>query len=237
MRFVLIHGSWHTGSCWDGVAAALRDDGHDVLAPTLPGNGPDAPRDLSMAETVNPVRDQLVELGWEDIVLVGHSFGGVIVQLLTQAMPERVARAVFHNAYVVLDGQAVFDNVPPSAAGAFQELAVDGALMLPFEVFHGGFLQDLDEDSAREVYAQLSPEPLARSTEPLALDGFFASTVPTSYVHATDDQAFPPEELTWHPGMSERLDDPRIVELPGSHEVLFSNPGALAAALLEAATT
>ncbi len=173
---------------------------------------------------------------WTDVVLVGHSFGGVIVQLVTQQIEDRIGRAVFHNAYVVEDGRSVFDNVPPSAAEGFQSLIVDGAIIVPFELFHAGFMNDADEAAARAAFANLSPEPLARSTEPLELAAFFATKTPRSFVYATDDQVFPAEEFSWHPGMSGRLGpDTRIVELPGSHEVLYSDPAALAAALVDAA--
>ncbi|MFY1695509.1 MULTISPECIES: alpha/beta fold hydrolase [unclassified Solwaraspora] len=232
MRFVLVHGSWHDGGCWDGVRRHLVAAGHEVHAPTLPGNGVGGDPTVTMAQTVGAVTDLLVDADLRDVVLVGHSFGGAVVQAVAVAVPQRLARLVFHNAYVLGDGDSVFQHVPPSAASAFQTLASEqGTLMLPYEVFRASFLQDADEATARAAYAQLTPEPLARSAEPLPLPGFTGLAVPRSYVYATNDIAFPAQEFTWHPGQSGRLGEFRLVELPGSHEVMFSDPAALAQAL------
>jgi pimeloyl-ACP methyl ester carboxylesterase len=235
MRFVLIHGSWHDGRCWDGVRAHLAADGHEVHTPTLPGNGPGGDPAVSFARTTAAVVELLRAHDLTDVVLVGHSFGGAVAQAVAVAEPGRLRRLVAHNAYVLSDGDTVFQHVPPSAAAAFTTLATpEGTLMLPFEAFHASFLQDADLETAKRAYDLLSPEPLARSGEPVPLPGFADLEVPRSYVYATDDVAFPREEFTWHPGQSTRLGEFRLVELPGSHEVLFSDPAGLAAALVEA---
>ena len=70
MRFVLVHGSWHTGDCWDGVAGLLRDQGHEVVAPTLPGNGSGADVGVTMAETAAAVVSVIEDRDWTDVVLV-----------------------------------------------------------------------------------------------------------------------------------------------------------------------
>lgn len=237
MHFVLIHGSWHDGECWDAVRQSLAELGHTSDAPTLPGNGPDVRADVTMAETVAHVVDFLERQDRRDVVLVGHSMGGAIVQQVAEAVPARLRRLVFHNAYVLADGDCVFDHVPASAAEAFQALADaagDGTVSLPFEVFRDGFINDADLDTARAAYARLSPEPLARAAEPVSLPKFPTLPVPRSYLHATDDNVFPATEFSWHPEMSSRAAPFRLVQMPGSHEVLFSDPQRLAAKLVEA---
>ncbi|WNV75789.1 alpha/beta fold hydrolase [Geodermatophilus sp. DSM 44513] len=237
MRFVLVHGSWHDGGCWDGVRHHLEAAGHEVHAPTLPGNGPAGDPAVTMTQVVDAVVDLLEDGDLRDVVLVGHSFGGAVVQQVALRVPARLRRMVFHNAYVVRDGAAVFDEVPASVAPAFQALAEaagDGTVMLPFESFRDGFCNDADLDTARAAYARMTPEPLARSTEPLALAGFAELPVPRSYLHATDDNVFPAAEFSWHPGMSSRLGAFRLVQMHGSHEVLFSDPAGLADKLVEA---
>lgn len=234
MQFVLIHGSWHVGKCWDGVRGHLETAGHQVLAPTLPGNGPGADRSVSMEETWSHVANEITSADLSDVVLVGHSFGGAVVQLVAQAIPDRISHAVFHNAYVVEDGASVFSYIPPDSAAAFQALEQNGEVMVPFELFHAGFMNDADEAAARSAFAQLSPEPLARATEPLDLSRFPGLDINKVFVHATDDQVFPPDEFTWHPGMSQRLGEFKLIEIPGSHEVLFSAPQTLAEALMSA---
>jgi pimeloyl-ACP methyl ester carboxylesterase len=235
MRFVLVHGSWHDGSAWDAVSRHLVDDGHEVHTLTLPGNGDQQNPAVTMSETVNAVVDLIVDRDLTDVVLVGHSFGGAVIQLVALSVPERLASLVFHNAYVIEDGASVFSYVPESVAGAFQALASpDGTLSLPYEFFRDNLINDADEATAQAAFAAMSPEPLGRSSEPLDLGGFSELTIPKAYVYATDDRVFPAAEFTWHPGMSQRLGTFRLIELPGSHEILFSQPGALASALIDA---
>ncbi|ROO60162.1 alpha/beta hydrolase family protein [Micromonospora sp. Llam0] len=235
MRFVLVHGSWHDGNCWDGVRQALTAAGHEVHAPTLPGNGANADPTVSFTRTAEAVAGLIRRADLRDVVLVGHSLGGAVVQAVAVAVPDRLRRLVFHNAYVLADGDTVFQHVPPSAAAAFTSLASpEGTLMLPYEAFRS-FISDADEQTARAAYARLTPEPLARAAEPVALPGFADLPVPRSYLYAVDDVAFPPDEFRWHPGQSQRLGEFRLVEMPGSHEVLFTDPQLLAAKLVEAA--
>lgn len=237
MDFVLVHGSWHVGSCWDGVRSALEADGHRTLAPTLPGNGPGADATVTFAQTSAAVVAAIREAGWQQVVLVGHSLGGAVIQHVALQIPDVISRLVFFNAYAVADGTAIFDYVPASAAEAFMALAEaagDGTVMLPFEVFRDGFINDADLDTARAAYAQMSPEPLARASEPVALAGWDTLAVPRSVLHATDDNVFPATEFSWHPGMSQRVAPFRLVQMHGSHEVLFTDPDATARKLVEA---
>lgn len=234
MDIVLVHGSWHDGSCWDEVASRLRDAGHAVLTPTLAGNGDPVRPDVTLAETIDGLVADVVESGMDDLALVAHSWGGVVVQLAAERLADRTRHVVFHNAYVLEDGETAFDHIPAESAAAFQALAEaagDGTVSLPFDVWHQGFINDADEATARSAFERLSPEPLARAAEPVSLSTFASLDVARTYVHATDDMVFP-EPFSWHPGMSSRLgDDHRLVTLAGSHELLFSNPAALAEAI------
>jgi pimeloyl-ACP methyl ester carboxylesterase len=234
VNFVLVHGSWHVGSCWSQVRSVLEADGHQTMAPTLPGNGPGADAAVTFAQTSAAVVSAVRDTGWQQVVLVGHSFGGAVIQQVALQIPDLIGRLVFFNAYAVADGAAVFDYVPASSAEAFMALAKDGTVMLPFEVFREAFINDADIDTARDAYAQLSPEPLARASEPLDLAGWDTLAVPRSVLHATDDNVFPATEFSWHPGMSQRVAPFRLVQMHGSHEVLFSDPAATARKLVEA---
>lgn len=235
MRFVLIHGSWQDGRCWDATVEALAASGHEALAPTLPGNGHLANPAVTMAETAEAVVDLLVREDLSDVVLVGHSFGGAVAQLVAQSAPERLSRIVFYNAYVIADGEAVFSYVPESVAGAFTALASpDGTLTLPYPYFREHLMNDADSATAEWAYTLTSPEPLGRSAENLELGGFFGLTVPMSYLYAYDDNVFPASEFSWHPGMSQRLPDFRLVTIPGGHELMFSDPSSLAEGLVKA---
>jgi pimeloyl-ACP methyl ester carboxylesterase len=86
--FILVHGSWHDGWCWDGVATLLRGSGHVVHAPDLVGLDDDG-TDLA-GVTLTTWRDQIVALvdaAAEPVVLVGHSRGGIVISAVAEARP------------------------------------------------------------------------------------------------------------------------------------------------------
>lgn len=237
MNFVLVHGAWHDGTCWDGVRAALEAAGHAVHTPTLAGHGPDADLRATHADCVQGVVDCIAGQSLEDVVLVGHSFGGTVIQKVAEALPERLARLVFLNAFVLRDGESLNDALPEDFARVFEVAARrsgDGTMVVPFEVFREMFIGDADLPTARRVYAGLRPVALALIAERLELSRFFRLQTPRSYVNCTEDMAFPPQAGGWHPGMSARLGVFRLVQMPGSHESMYTRPAELAGKLIEA---
>jgi pimeloyl-ACP methyl ester carboxylesterase len=173
-----------------------------------------------------------------DVVLAGHSFGGTVIARVAMEIPERIRRLVFWNAFVPEDGNCLNDEVPPHYRELFDDLAGqtdDNTVMLPYPIWREAFINDADEELARSSYEQLSPEPYQPFNDKLDLGGFYASRIPRSYLNCTEDIALPPgPDFGWHPRMSNRLGLYRLVQMPGSHEVIFTNPGGLAQKLIEA---
>ena len=104
LTFVLVHGGWHDGSCWDEVAAGLRNAGHTVYAPTIAGNGKSANRKVNHANCTASIVDYILANNIQNLVLVGHSYGGTIIAKVAEAVAERLRRIVFFNAFVLNDG-------------------------------------------------------------------------------------------------------------------------------------
>src|SRR5262249_23718278 len=122
--FVLIHGSWHGGWAWQSVGRTLSEKGYRTHAPTLPGHGPGAMRaGITDQDCVSAVVAYIEQLGLEDVALVGHSFGGTVVQKVVEQLADRISRTVFLDALVLADGQCVFDNLPADHAELFNDLA------------------------------------------------------------------------------------------------------------------
>ena len=237
LTFVLVHGSWHDGDDFAATIAELERLGHRALAPTLAGHGPDANRDVTHADCVQSLVDFVAREGLRDFVLVAHSFGGTVIAKAAEFMPTLVRRLVFWNAFVPLDGECLLDKVPPEYRAIFRgaaEASADNTVTLPFPVWRDAFINDADLALAQSTYARLHPEPFAPFTAKLDLKAFHALPIPRSYLNATDDTALPPGEWAWHPRQSSRLGLYRLVQIPGSHEVLFTNPARLAAGLIDA---
>jgi pimeloyl-ACP methyl ester carboxylesterase len=235
--FVLLHGSWHGGWAWEPTAWCLRELGQEAFAPTYPGHLPGASRKgIRHDDYVNAVTGFIESRDLRDVVLVGHSFGGSVVSRVSQLVPERLKRLVFHTALVVRDGGSVNDEFPPEQAAMFEAAArgsPDNTVQCEWEVFRDLFMQDASPEAARSVWERLVPQPFAPWAERLDLREFYRGELPRSCIAVADDRALPPGK--WHPEMSSRLGTFKLVEMGGSHEVMFTRPAELARKLVEAA--
>jgi len=235
--FVLVHGAWHDGSAWDPTVRHLESRGHRAFAPTMAGHGKSPARNVNHAQCTESIVRSIVDRSLRDVVLVGHSFGGTVICKVAEAIPERIKRLVFLNAFVLKDGNSLMDESPPHYVELFERLAKESAdytVMIPFPIWRESFVNDADIETAKWTYAQLSPEPYQPCKDKLDLKKFYSLQTPRSFINCTEDIALPPGEWGWHPKMSSRLGLHRLVQMPGSHEVIYTNPSALAEKIWEA---
>lgn len=235
--YVLVHGAWHTGAEFEAVAQAMRTSGCTVYCPTLAGNRPDDDREkIGLVDAIDSLARFIEDNELRDIRLVGHSYAGMVISGVADRLADRLARIVYVNAFVPLDGECLKDMVPPQHAALFDELTASshGALMLPFNIWRECFINDADLPLARTSYSRLNPQPYRTFTDPISLNRPLAAlAVGKSYVNCQQDTAMP-HGHPWHPRLSERLGLFRLVECTGSHETLFSAPRRLAQAIIEA---
>lgn len=236
LTFVLVHGGWHDGSCWDEVGAILRGAGHTVHAPTIAGNGKVADRRVNHAICTASIADYIVDRDIRNFVLLGHSYGGTIVAKVAEVMPERLRRIVFFNAFVLNDGQSLLDetpqNVPFVEAGA--AASGDDTYLPPFDRVRDVFFNTVSREDALRYYSNWSPQPIQPFRDKLDLKRFFTLDTPKSFLTATEDIRVPMPELSWHPRFSNRLRNFRFVAMPGDHEAMYTNPAPLAQKIVEA---
>jgi pimeloyl-ACP methyl ester carboxylesterase len=235
--FVLIHGAWHTGAEFEAVAAPIRVAGHTVHVPTVAGNRPGDAKTSGLDEAIQSIVDYIVENDVSDIILMGHSYGGMVITGVADRVSERIRRLVYWNAFVPNDGQALVDMVPPNVRSMFDEITKergDGSNMLPFPVWREAFINDADLATATLAYEALNSHPNATFNDKIRLRTNPAETaIPKSYINCTEDTAMP-HSLPWHPRLSEKLGLFRLVQIPGSHELCFTDPGRLAQAIMDA---
>lgn len=235
--FVLVHGSWHDGSAWNAVIQHLEAKGHQAFAPTIAGHGKGVNKNVNHAQCTQSIVDYIVEKDLTDIVLLGHSFGGSIIAKVAEAIRDRIRRLIFFNAFVLNDGESLKDNIPPDTQALLDNLAResdDNTITMPFEIWREVFLNDADLKLAQSSYRQLSPEPYQPLIDKLDLKQFYSLSIPKSYLYCTEDTCLPQGEWGWHPRMSSRLGLFRLVQMPGGHEVMFSNPVGLAEKIIVA---
>jgi pimeloyl-ACP methyl ester carboxylesterase len=190
---------------------------------------------IAHKDCVDSVITYIRQENLRNIVLVGHSFGGTVVQKVAEQLDGRVSRIVFLDALILADGECVFDNLPPEYVALFNNLAAassDNTMLIPWEIWRDHFMQDAAEPFARSVWEQLAPEPNQVNLDRLDLKRFYSLTTPKSFIYCLHDKALPPG--SFHPNMTSRLAAFRMVEMGGSHEVMFSRPAELADKIIEA---
>ncbi len=127
--FVLVHGAWGGGWIWRGVADELRRRGHVVFTPTLTGVGershllgPDIDLDTQITDIVNVMKWEDLE----DVVLVGHSYGGMVISGVAERMERAISSIVYLDAFYPDDGKSLSDYVGPGQAADHRKRAAAG---------------------------------------------------------------------------------------------------------------
>ena len=115
--FVLVHGAWHGGWCWRRVADRLERQGHKVFTPTLTGLGERSHLIGGDIELATHVADVVNLVKWEgltDIVLVGHSYAGMVVNEVAERIGPSIASIVFLDAFLPQPGESLATLASPA---------------------------------------------------------------------------------------------------------------------------
>ncbi|MEW6266660.1 MAG: alpha/beta fold hydrolase [Thermodesulfobacteriota bacterium] len=233
-HFVLIHGAWHTGETWSGVIKALASSGHTAEAPTMPGHGPgDDRRNITLADYGRRVAE-VVNRRPGKVVLVGHSSGGIMLQAATPLAAEKIERLIFLNAFIMPDGTAQLDLVPPDVARMMRQVAAaDPEHCIPPDenfVRHVLVAGDPKSDQDR-LLTCLVPQPVALLDTKVSTAGFNALAIPKTVVFCRDDTSLPPGAYL---GLAQNLGRFDLIEIPGGHETFLFQPEVVAEALIKA---
>jgi pimeloyl-ACP methyl ester carboxylesterase len=167
--YVLVHGGWHGGWCWKRVTPYLRDSGHTVYTPTLTGLGERshlASPEINLSTHIQDILNVLIYEDLTDVVLVGHSYSGMVIAGVADRAPERVTRLVYLDAFVPEDGQSLRDILrPPHGEGVnLESLLVDGwRLPYPFLERPFGITSEVDK---QWVLDKITPQPANTLLEP-----------------------------------------------------------------------
>ncbi len=236
--YVLVHGAWHTGAELEDTAKPIRAKGHQVHCPTLAGNRPGDSKKTGLEAAIKSLTDYFDQHKINDAVLMGHSYGGMVISGAADRLAAgRIRRLVYWNAFVPNNGQSLDDMVPPHYKALFDQIAKergDGSVVMPFPIWRDVFMCDADLDLATRAYEKLNPHPYATFTDKIALKAeMAASPIGKAYLNCQQDVSLP-ASLPWHPRLSEKLGLFRLVEMPGSHEVCFTNPALLGEKIMEA---
>jgi pimeloyl-ACP methyl ester carboxylesterase len=220
---VLVHGGFVDGAGWEGVYKILKSDGYEVSIVQNPT--------LDLAGDVAATR-QVIRQAKEPVVLVGHSYGGVVI---TEAGNDaKVSKLVYIAAFAPDRGESVSSLIkdPPPGAPVPPILPPqDGFLFLDKAKFAASFAADVDAEKAAFMADSQVPWGVG------ALDGAVSEpawrTKPSWYLVATDDRMIPPAAQRF---MSKRA-GATVVESAGSHAIYVSRPKEVASIIEKAAQT
>ncbi|NUT91113.1 MAG: alpha/beta fold hydrolase [Saccharothrix sp.] len=160
--YVLVHGAWHGPWAWDRVVPLLHAAGARTLTPDLTTGGDHGLHDD--AKTVVTALDQVED----DVVLVGHSYAGLVVREAADARPDRVRHLVLVDGWAGPDGKSLVD-LAPDAFGTAVRAAADARGLIPAPA--PAQFGITEPDDATWLAARLVPQPLRVFTEPTHLTG------------------------------------------------------------------
>jgi len=233
-HFVLLHGAWHGGWCWDGVIKSLEKAGHTAEAPTLPGHQPEDDRSGIQFEDYVDGIVRVLEKQAVPVVLVGHSSAGFLMQTASPKASEKISQLIFHNAFILPDGKCQFDLVPPEVAEgmtAAAKASPDNCVPVDEDFVRNALMADAPKETQDALIGRLVPQPIAIFATPVSTGDFEALAIPKSVLFCKDDASLPPGAYL---GMAQGLGDYDVIELDGGHETLFTHPDTVADGLLKA---
>lgn len=226
--FVLVHGAWYGGWCWDAVAHALRARGHTVTAPTCPGLGEQAhllSKDLSLSTFITSISNHIRYENLSDVILVGSGFGGVVISGVADRMPQLLKSLVFVDAMVLDSGLSVFEAQPAAVTKKRLEQVERQGKGIAIPAPPASSYGVTDKQTMAWLSERLTPQPVGTYQEKLVLNNPMGNGVPRVYI---DCVASPFEPLVEVKKNLKRQPGWTWAELNTHHDPMITEPLMLA---------
>ncbi len=235
--YVLVHGGGHGGWCYQRVARLLQVDGHVVYAPTLTGQGERSHLLDEKVDLDRHIEDVVAVLRFEDLrdaILVGHSYGGMVITGVADRAADRVGRLVYLDAANPRNGQSLVDVAGP-VINAVRPMGqtVDGIELVLLPAPDAGLLYGVtDPDDLAWMAERLTPHPWRCFEQPLVLTNEEALwAIPQFHIVCTSTLATRDPEL-----MGRARAEGRLWDIDTGHDLMITEPRQTADALLQVAS-
>jgi pimeloyl-ACP methyl ester carboxylesterase len=215
INVLLVHGAWADGSCWSKVIPLLEAKGMRVTAAQIP---------LTSLEDDAAVTRRLLATISAPTILVGHSYGGAVITAAGTENPN-VKALVYITAFGLDEGESLAslaEQGPAPAGASAVEPDKQGFLWINRERFHGAFAADATEQEASIMAVVQKPLAVAAFTAKCGTPAW--KSVPSWYLHCTDDNMIPPPAQAF---MAERM-GATVRSVAASHAVFMAHPGEVA---------
>lgn len=227
--FVLVHGAWHGGWCWAETEKELRALGHDTHALTLTGLGERSHLASREVDADLHVQDVVNSLQWRElneVVLVGHSYGGVVITGVAGQVPERLSALVYLDAMVPeQSGVSLFAQAAPERMARFQAEIDAGATTLAPDLFDAWTSDPVKKEWLKSMCTR---HPIGCFQKGVTLTGREAEVARKHYIIASRNRpsAFWPEyeKVRNRPNWT-------TAEIPTMHDAMVEAPAELAVML------
>jgi pimeloyl-ACP methyl ester carboxylesterase len=233
--FVLVRGAWHGGWCYARVADLLRAKDHRVFTPSLPGMAEHSHQFSGAIDLTAHVTDIVDLIRWErldDVVLLGHSYGGMVITHVADRAADKIAALVYLDAVIPADNQSMYDLVPVEMLkGQLTGASDHGGVGVP--PLSAAFFNVNEKDRAF-VDSLCTLQPVACMNERLKFTGPGISTVRSKVYVLAEGWGTGPGFRRYYDRVK---DDPawRCHALACGHDVMLDMPEELAAILLKVA--
>lgn len=235
--YVLVHGGGHGGWCYQKVAPLLREAGHDVYTPTMTGLGERShlvSDDVDLDLHIHDITAVLHYEDLQDVILVGHSYGGMVVTGVADRAPDRIGRLVYLDAANPVNGQSLVDVSGPIIEAVRPDgRVVDGVELVLLPSPGAGRLYGVtDPDDLAWMAERLTGHPWQCFEQKLELTNEAAlRAIPQYHVVCTSTLATRDPEL-----MGRARADARLWQIDTGHDLMITEPEAVADALLQLAS-
>jgi pimeloyl-ACP methyl ester carboxylesterase len=236
-NFVLVHGGGHGGWCYDKVARLLRGAGHDVYTPTLTGLGERKHLlsvDTDLSTHITDIVNTLVYEDLRDVILVGHSYGGMVITGVADRASDRIRELVYLDAAHPADGQSLVDTAPASMAFArSSSQIVNGVelVMWPNDTMVAA-MGVTDPEDAAILRARMVPHPWKAFAEQLRfVNGDAAFNIPRTNINCLANL-----QNSSDTDRAKQLGGHRNFEIDTGHDLMMTEPRKVTEMLLEIAS-
>ncbi|MFF3710585.1 alpha/beta fold hydrolase [Streptomyces phaeochromogenes] len=236
--YLLVHGAWHSGECWQRVVPLLASAGHRVLTPSLTGYGDKAhllSPEVGLDTHVDDIVRLIVEEDLTEVVLVGHSYAGLVISSAANQVPDRIGGLVYLDAMVPEDGESAADVLPVTQA--LIDLAVKSASgwrvpPLPELPPPSGLFGVTDPADVAWLRTRLSDQPVRCLQQPVRLDNPAVNAIPRTHIHCTVGK---PDGFDRRPVPSTQPNGApaQVWELATGHDCMVTMPVELTELLLK----
>jgi pimeloyl-ACP methyl ester carboxylesterase len=234
--FVLVHGAWHGGWCYARTAKLLRDQGHDVFTPTLTGLGERSHLASAAINLSVHIQDVINTIKWEgltDVVLCGHSYGGMVITGVADQLAERIRSLVYLDAFVPESGKALWDYVDAEFHSFFMQTAGAGGGQVapsPAAAFN------VNAKDAPWVDQNCVPMAISCFLEQIKLTGKHTTVKKRAFIFATGWENATSPTSAFKPFYEKAKADPGWIAMESKvgHDVMVDDPQGLAMMFIKA---